>query len=314
MPSLPRKARNGDDFKSYTTSAINKLIDYLHAMRPKDSPEIKVKESASGVMFELANRPKMTPQVASTGGGGTTYGIEATIDGSTASVALVSGSTAGPLSVVPEEYITISGGTNNTLFIGTTTSGENGNLVKSQVYMSTGVFMLAPDTVNYYYCPQAYNSDGSAYDAYNFNTEEDRAEAIEAIEEVLGSTISDTTNYSDDSGNTIFILPQNPAPLTRVVVNTAPCSSRAVVVTPDARRIVDCYGDPQGVENGLCTDQLKKGFSILYLFVNSISGWPARVYDDVHSDVEVNKATIVSCIQNDGGCWVKIDLKLQPVS
>jgi hypothetical protein len=75
MPSLPRKARNGDDFKSYTTSAINKLIDYLHSMRPKDSPDIKVKESASGLMFELANRPKMTPQVASTGGGGGGSGL-----------------------------------------------------------------------------------------------------------------------------------------------------------------------------------------------------------------------------------------------
>lgn len=314
MASLPQKGTVGENFKAWVVPAVNQLIDYLNAMRVRKGPGIEVNETPSGVIVSLAKPQTQTPQVASTGGGGTTYGIEATIDGSTASVALVSGSTAGPVSVVPEEYITISGGTNNTLFIGTTTSGENGNLVKSQVYMSTGVFMLAPDTVNYYYCPQAYNSDGSAYDAYNFNTEEDREIAIEAIEEVLGSTISDTTNYSDDSGNTIFILPQNPAPLARVVVNTAPCSGRAVVVTPDARRIVDAYGDPQGVENGLCTDQLKKGFSILYLFVNSISGWPTRVYDDVHSDVEVNKATIVSCIQNDGGCWVKIDLKLQPVS
>ena len=123
MPSLPRKARNGDDFKSYTTSAINKLIDYLHSMRPKDSPDIKVKESASGVMFELANRPKMTPQVASTGGGGTTYGIEATIDGSTASVALVEGGTASSVSIVPTAPITLSIGVGGELIIGSTASG-----------------------------------------------------------------------------------------------------------------------------------------------------------------------------------------------
>lgn len=73
MPSLPRKARNGDDFKSYTTSAINKLIDYLHSMRPKDSSDIKVKESASGLMFELAKRPAKTPQVIGGGGGGGTF-------------------------------------------------------------------------------------------------------------------------------------------------------------------------------------------------------------------------------------------------
>lgn len=237
-------------------------------------------------------------------------GLVATVSGGTYASIIASGE--NPLVIEAGDNVTITGGMNGEVVIGTTTSGSSGNLVKSQVYMSTGVFMLSPDTMNYYYCPQAYESNGSEYDDYSFGTK--KAYSIAAVEAVLGSTISDTTNYSDDYGNTIFILPQNPAPRARVIVNTAPCSGRAVVVTPDARRIVDAYGDPQGVENGLCTDQLKKGYSILYLFVNSISEWPQYVYDDVHSDVEINKATIVSCIQNDGGCWAKIDLKLQPVS
>lgn len=126
MPSLPRKARKGDDFKSYTVSAINKLIDYLHAMRPKDGPDIKVHETASGVQFDLAEKPKMTPQVASTGGGGTTYGIEATIDGSTASVALVEGGTASSVSIVPTAPITLSIGAGGELIIGSTASGGSG--------------------------------------------------------------------------------------------------------------------------------------------------------------------------------------------
>jgi len=122
MPSLPRKARNGDDFKSYTTSAINKLIDYLHSMRPKDSSDIKVKESASGLMFELANRPAKTPQVISVGGGGAS-GLVATVSGNTASVA-VSGSS--PLSIVAGDNISITGGANGEVIIGAGSSSLPG--------------------------------------------------------------------------------------------------------------------------------------------------------------------------------------------
>jgi len=57
------------------------------------------------------------------GGGGTTYGIEATIDGSTASVALVEGGTASSISLVPTAPVTLTAGTDGELIIGATFSG-----------------------------------------------------------------------------------------------------------------------------------------------------------------------------------------------
>ena len=57
------------------------------------------------------------------GGGGATYGIEATIDGSTASVALVEGGTASSISLIPTAPVTLTAGSNGELIIGSTASG-----------------------------------------------------------------------------------------------------------------------------------------------------------------------------------------------
>ena len=54
---------------------------------------------------------------------GTTYGIEATIDGSTASIALVEGGTASSLSLIPTAPVTLTVGANGELIIGSTASG-----------------------------------------------------------------------------------------------------------------------------------------------------------------------------------------------
>ena len=59
----------------------------------------------------------------SAGGAGTSYGIEAVIDGSTASIALVPGSTVSSLSLVPTAPVTLTSGANGELIIGSTASG-----------------------------------------------------------------------------------------------------------------------------------------------------------------------------------------------
>jgi len=59
---------------------------------------------------------------APSAGGGTTYGIEATIDGSTASIALVPGSTVTSLSLVPTAPVTLTPGADGELIIGATVS------------------------------------------------------------------------------------------------------------------------------------------------------------------------------------------------
>lgn len=58
------------------------------------------------------------------GGGGATYGIEATIDGSTASIALVEGGTASSISLIPTAPVTLTAGANGELIIGSTASGS----------------------------------------------------------------------------------------------------------------------------------------------------------------------------------------------
>lgn len=242
------------------------------------------------------------------GGGGGTYGVEAVIDGTTASVNLVPGGSVTSISVVPGTNVSISGGSNGELIFGANVPGGGGG-DPSYVYMSTGAFLMNANSVNYLYCPQAYTSEGNRLNVYDFELEETRGDSIEAIEDAADVTISDTTRYTDDYGNTILILPKNPTHLTRVVVNVAPVSGYAVVVTPDSKRIVDSFGDPQGKGNGLSTDQIYGGVSYLYLFINSISGWPEYVYDDIMpgSD-ETNKTVIETCISQEGGCWMKIDL------
>jgi len=59
----------------------------------------------------------------SAGGGGTSYGIEATIDGSTASIALVEGGTASSISLIPTAPVTLTAGSDGELIIGSTASG-----------------------------------------------------------------------------------------------------------------------------------------------------------------------------------------------
>ena len=286
-------------------SFMNSLV--LHG----DNQYLAVKHDTNGTtiyptnaLITALNRSGSPP---SAGGGGIRYGIEATVSGGTASVALVPGSTVTSLSLIPTAPVTITGGSNGELIIGSTASGGGGGDT-SYVYMSTGPVLLNADSVNYYYCPQAYTSQGNILNAYDFADANSRANAISAIETAAGVTISDTTGYTDDDGNTLLILPKNPAHLTRVVINAAPVSGRAVVVTADEKRIVDSYGDPQGTVNGYCTDQIYGSVRNLYLFINSLSGWPQYVYDDTGMGDETNKSTIQSCIANDGGCWMKIEL------
>ena len=59
----------------------------------------------------------------SAGGSGTTYGIEAVIDGSTASIALVEGGTASSISLIPTAPVILTAGANGELIIGSTASG-----------------------------------------------------------------------------------------------------------------------------------------------------------------------------------------------
>ena len=123
MASLPQKGMTGENFKSWAVNSINQLIDYLNAMRVRKGTGIEVSETPSGVVISLAKPQNQTPQVASTGGGGTTYGIEATIDGSTASVALVEGGTSSRISLIPTAPVTMTAGANGELIIGSTASG-----------------------------------------------------------------------------------------------------------------------------------------------------------------------------------------------
>ena len=63
---------------------------------------------------------------APSAGGGTTYGIQATISGTTASVTLVPGSTVTSLSLVPTAPVTLTAGTSGELIIGATVSSSGG--------------------------------------------------------------------------------------------------------------------------------------------------------------------------------------------
>ena len=73
----------------------------------------------STALLQALDRPG---GAAPSAGGGTTYGIEATIDGSTASVALVPGSTVTSLSLVPTAPVTLTAGADGELIIGATVS------------------------------------------------------------------------------------------------------------------------------------------------------------------------------------------------
>lgn len=138
MASLPRKAHIGEDFKSYTTSAINRIIDYLHAMRLRPGNGISIRESPSGVTIELEKQPGDTPQAIGDGGGAS--GLVATVSGNTASVA-VSGSSSLP--IVAGQNVTITGGTNGEVIINTTGSGvslfPNYTTIATSYNFTTGV-------------------------------------------------------------------------------------------------------------------------------------------------------------------------------
>lgn len=140
MASLPRKAHIGEDFKSYTTSAINRIIDYLHAMRLRPGNGISIRESPSGVTIELEKQPGDTPQAIGNVG---SYGIEATVVGSTALISLVSGGTSNSFSMVPSGDTSFSAGANGELIVNTTGSGvslfPNYTTIATSYNFTTGV-------------------------------------------------------------------------------------------------------------------------------------------------------------------------------
>ena len=303
MATLPNKGQVGQNLKGWVVDAVNRLIDYLAASRVRPGPGISVEETPSGVVVSLAKPKPGVPQVAAAGGGGgTSYGLSASVSGSTASFALVPNGSLSAFNLIAGSSVTLSAGTNPNEVVVSSTGGSGGGF-SSAVYMNTGVVLLSASSYNYVYCPQAYTSGGDVTNQYDFSQSASRAVAIAAIESALGHSIPSTSGYDDDYGNTIFVLPESPVHLTSVEINMAPVSGRAVVVTPDARRIVDSYGEPQGTGPGVCTDQLIGSYNILYVFISSLTGWPQYVDND-----DTNKSVIQQCITNDGGCWAKIIL------
>lgn len=100
---------------------INSLVlhgdnQYLAVTHDKNGTTIR----PTTALIDVLNRAG-TPPAA--GGGGSSYGIEATIDGSTASIALVEGGTASSISLIPTAPVTLTARSNGELIIGSTASG-----------------------------------------------------------------------------------------------------------------------------------------------------------------------------------------------
>jgi hypothetical protein len=104
MSSLPRKSVTGLPLKKYVLDTLNGLIDYCHTHRIKAGKGIDVRETASGYVIGLAQPPSNPPQVLNAGGGAD--GIEASVTGGTASIALTGGT--GSVNLVGTGAVTIT--------------------------------------------------------------------------------------------------------------------------------------------------------------------------------------------------------------
>lgn len=110
MPSLPRKSSKGANFKTWTVDTVDALIEYFNSNWIQAGKGISVRRTASGVVIGLAKTPPVPPVKLTTGGGGSTQDIYATVSGGTAFV-MLSGSTSAA-KFVGTGAVTISGNTN----------------------------------------------------------------------------------------------------------------------------------------------------------------------------------------------------------
>jgi hypothetical protein len=110
MPSLPKKSSKGTNFKTWTVDTVDALIEYFNSNWIQAGNGISVRRTASGVVVGLAKTPPVPSVKLTTGGGGSTQDISATVSGGTAFVTL-SGSTSAA-KFVGTGSVTISGNTN----------------------------------------------------------------------------------------------------------------------------------------------------------------------------------------------------------
>lgn len=201
--------------------------------------------------------------------------------------------------VVEDDTIVIKGSTQ-----GGGGGGEVGTVTRS-IHTSWGAFLLSEYSENYVYCPKSEDeSDDLSSTVCQYDFGVDSASAIADIEAALGgSTVSNPSDFCDDKGNIILILPQNPTSLMSVEVTIEYDSTWTVVVTDGQYKIVDARGNAQGTANGYYTAQMEAGQHVLFAFLTSISGWPAKFLRPWR-----NQDVIAACIEDDDGCWVRIDL------
>lgn len=144
MSSIPRKSVTGLPLKKYVLDTLNGLIDYLQTHRIQAGKGIDVRETASGYVIGLAQPPSNPPQVERGGGGGGADGIEANVNGGTASITLTGGT--GSVNLVGTGDVTISGNTNTGNIEINATGGGGGAVVGMPDYANPLVTSVAYNT------------------------------------------------------------------------------------------------------------------------------------------------------------------------